>query len=84
LMLQNEIYTKDRQKFLGQEVEVLVEMRSMKDANKLKGRTRCWKNVIFSGDDAQIGSLQKVQIHSFMNQTLIGEVVSESKIPIIA
>jgi len=83
LTLQNEIYAKDRERFLGKEVEVLVEMRSIKDANKLKGRTRCWKNVIFEGSDALIGTLQKVRIHSFIHQTLIGTVASESKIPLV-
>ena len=76
LALQNEIYAKQRQEFLGQDIEVLVEMRSIKDSGHLKGRTRCWKNVIFPGSDALIGTLQTVRIHSFSHQTLIGELKS--------
>lgn len=72
--LQEEIYAKHRYAFLGKEVEVLVEKRSLKDNNVLKGRTRCWKNVIFQGDDALIGTLQNVKIHSYSHQTLIGEL----------
>lgn len=75
ITLQNEIYTKQRQEFLGTEVEVLVESCSMKDTQTLKGRTRCWKNVIFPGSTSFIGTLQKVKIHSFSHQTLIGEIV---------
>lgn len=71
--LQNDIYAKQRQELLGQEVEVLVETCSIKDSGQLKGRTRCWKNVVFPGSDALIGSLQKVKIHSYSHQTLIGE-----------
>ncbi len=62
-----------RQSFLGQEVEVLVEKQNFKDNAFLKGRTRCWKNVLFHGDPSLIGTLQQVVIHSYNNQTLIGE-----------
>lgn len=75
LELQNGIYTKERQALIGSVVEVLVEAPSMKDETMLKGRSRCWKNVIFRGDKALVGSLQKVKIESFTNQTLIGEVL---------
>jgi len=73
--LQDEIYAKHRQEMLDQEVEVLVEKRNFKDDSLLKGRTRCWKNVIFPGGEELIGSLQQVKVHSFTNQTLIGKIV---------
>ncbi|MBS0615945.1 MAG: tRNA (N6-isopentenyl adenosine(37)-C2)-methylthiotransferase MiaB [Verrucomicrobia bacterium] len=79
LELYQEIAGADRQKMLGQEVEVLVERRN-RDEKHLKGRTRCWKNVIFSGGDELIGTLQKVKVHSYSHQTLIGDLV-EGKIP---
>lgn len=75
LQLQDQIYAKQRQKFLGQTVEVLVEKRNFKDDRFLKGRTRCWKNVLFEGRDEWIGTLQQVLIHSYSHQTLLGEVV---------
>jgi tRNA-2-methylthio-N6-dimethylallyladenosine synthase len=77
--LQDEITAKKRGLFLGQEVEVLVESTSLKDDNLFKGRTRCWKNVLFpAGDKTEnqlVGTLQRVKIHSFTNQTLLGNLV---------
>ncbi len=57
---------------LGAEVEVLVEKRN-RDEQHLKGRTRCWKNVLFAGDDSLIGTLQKVKVNGFTHQTFLGE-----------
>lgn len=74
--LQETISAKHRQAFLGQEVEVLVESQNFKDDNFLKGRTRCWKNVLFRGDVRLIGTMQRIKIHSFSNQTLLGESIS--------
>jgi tRNA-2-methylthio-N6-dimethylallyladenosine synthase len=73
MLLQDEIYAKQRGSLLGQTVEVLVEKRSFKDNRFLKGRTRCWKNVLFEGEDDLIGTLQQVEIHSFSHQTLLGK-----------
>lgn len=71
--LQNEISNEERQQMLGNTFEVLVE-RFNKDGEKLKGRTRCWKKVIFDGDESLIGTLQQVKVHSYSHQTLIGEI----------
>lgn len=73
LALHNEICQEDRQAMLGKEVEVLVEKRNREEAF-LKGRTRCWKNVVFKGDDQLIGTLQTVKVHGFNHQTLLGEL----------
>ena len=73
LALQEGITARQRQEMLGKEVEVLVEAHNFKDHSLLKGRTRCWKNVLFAGDEALIGTLQNVKIHSYTNQTLLGE-----------
>jgi len=70
LSLHNEIVAEERQAMLGQEVEVLVERRN-RDETTLKGRTRCWKNVSFSGDDSLIGTLQRVKVHGYSHQTLL-------------
>ncbi|QVL57258.1 MAG: tRNA (N6-isopentenyl adenosine(37)-C2)-methylthiotransferase MiaB [Simkaniaceae bacterium] len=70
IALHDEITTEERQGLLGQELEVLVERRNRD--GQLKGRTRCWKKVIFPGEDTMIGTLQKVKIHSYNHQTLIG------------
>ena len=73
LDLQNEISNVERQQMLGTSYEVLVE-RFNRDGRKLKGRTRCWKKVIFDGDESLIGTLQKVVVHSYSHQTLLGEL----------
>lgn len=75
LALQEPIYKRERLAFLNKEVEVLVEKPNFKDEAFLKGRTRCWKNVLFRGDDALLGTLQRVKIHSINHQTMIGERV---------
>lgn len=75
LKLQEEINARQRQDFLGMEVEVLVELENFKDKSLLKGRTRCWKNVLFPGDPKLIGSLQRIKIHSYSNQTLLGDLL---------
>ncbi|MBF5058552.1 tRNA (N6-isopentenyl adenosine(37)-C2)-methylthiotransferase MiaB [Candidatus Neptunochlamydia vexilliferae] len=71
MTLHESITAEERQSLLNQELEVLVERRNRD--GQLKGRTRCWKKVIFPGDESLIGTLQNVQIHSYNHQTLIGE-----------
>ena len=80
LQLQDGIYRRDREALVGSPVEVLVERTSDKDPGLLKGRTRCWKNVIFPGDASLIGTLQYPTIRSFRHQTLIGECETHAKI----
>lgn len=75
LKLQDNISTKHRQALLNTEVEILVESLNFKDSSLIKGRTRCWKNVLCEGPESLIGTLQTVQIHSYNNQTLIGKRV---------
>lgn len=70
IQLHEEITAEERQSLLGEELEVLVERRNRD--GQLKGRTRCWKKVIFPGDDALIGTLKKVKIHGYNHQTLLG------------
>ena len=74
LQLHSEIASKQLAGLLGSEVEVLVE-RKNRDEEHLKGRTRCWRNVIFKGDESLVGTLQKVKLHSFTHQTLHGELI---------
>jgi tRNA-2-methylthio-N6-dimethylallyladenosine synthase len=74
IALHEEISSEQRHSFLGNEAEVLVE-RKNRDG-QLKGRTRCWKKVIFPGDDSMIGTLQRVRLHSCNHQTLIGDLAT--------
>lgn len=87
LTLHSEICAEERQDMLGSEIEVLVEGRN-KDHSLLKARTRCWKNVLLPGAPSLIGSLQKVKIHSYSHQTLMGDIVvapcvNEKGIPLL-
>jgi tRNA-2-methylthio-N6-dimethylallyladenosine synthase len=74
LDLQIQIGNEERQQMLNCTYEVLVE-RLNKDGRQLKGRTRCWKKVIFEGDESLVGTLQQVRIHSYTHQTLLGQIV---------
>ncbi len=74
MALQDQIYAKQRQALIGQQVEVLVEKRSRKNPAHLKGRTRCWKSVLFASEKDLIGTLQKVTVHGYSSQTLLAEL----------
>ncbi len=78
LDLHNEISSELMQERVNTEMEVLVESRSK--SGQLKGRTRCWKKVIFSGGDELIGTLQRVKITGCNHQTLIGEKLSPASL----
>jgi tRNA-2-methylthio-N6-dimethylallyladenosine synthase len=78
LSLHSEICAEERSEMLGSHIEVLVERRN-RDEKHLKGRTRCWKNVIFTGDDSLIGTLQTVHVKGFSHQTLIGDIVPSTE-----
>ena len=54
LDLQEGINATQRQEILDQVVEVLVEKNNFRDDSLLKGRTRCWKNVLFPGNNSLI------------------------------
>jgi tRNA-2-methylthio-N6-dimethylallyladenosine synthase len=76
MALQEEISQGQRESMLGQELEVLVERENLKESQFMKGKSRCFRKVIFPGDETMIGTLQRVKVHSFSHQTLIGEIVS--------
>lgn len=82
LDLQAELSSQERQGMLGSTVEVLVERRN-KGEKFLKGRTRCWKNVIFEGPDAVIGTLQQVKVTGFSHQTLHGELMGHTALNLL-
>jgi tRNA-2-methylthio-N6-dimethylallyladenosine synthase len=64
--------TERAQRFVGREMEVLVEGASRTDPSRLRGRTRHNKVVNFGGL-ATPGDLVPVQITSATSQTLAGE-----------
>ena len=72
--LQKGITNEERSSMLGNTYEVLIE-RFNKDGKLLKGRTRCWKKVIFEGKANMIGTLQPVKVHSLSHETLRGDLL---------
>jgi tRNA-2-methylthio-N6-dimethylallyladenosine synthase len=60
------------QRFVGRELDVLVEGSSRTDAERLRGRTRHNKVVNFSGL-ASPGEITRVRIDAATSQTLAGE-----------
>ncbi len=73
LTLHDEICAEERQEMLSSVIEVLVEKRT-RDGKHLKGRTRCWKNALFTGDDSLIGTLQQLKVNGYSHQTLMCEL----------
>ncbi len=63
--------TERAQRFVGREMEVLVEGTSRTDATRLRGRTRHNKAVNFDGD-AQPGEFVSVEIKDATSQSLGG------------
>jgi tRNA-2-methylthio-N6-dimethylallyladenosine synthase len=63
--------TEQAQRFVGRQVEVLVEGTSRTDETRLRGRTRHNKAVNFEGTAAP-GELVEVEVESATSQTLTG------------
>lgn len=74
LAIQKNISIEQYAELIGTSVEVLVENHTSEE-NKLKGRTRCWKKVAFTGGPHLVGTLQQVKIHGYKHQTLLGKIV---------
>jgi len=63
--------TEKAQRFVGREIEVLVEGTSRTDATRLRGRSRHNKAVNFEGT-AKAGEFVDVEISKATSQTLMG------------
>jgi tRNA-2-methylthio-N6-dimethylallyladenosine synthase len=68
------------QRFVGREMEVLVEGTSRTDESRLRGRTRHNKAVNFEGTAAP-GELVSVEISEATSQTLLGAERLLSRVP---
>lgn len=71
-MIQKRRYTR----YLGREVEVLVEGVSARSEADLTGHTRCQKVVNFPKSNCQLGDLVNVYIEEIRHHSLYGEVTS--------
>lgn len=67
-------------RYLGQNVEVLVEGRSQRNPERLSGRTRSNKIVNFEGAEELIGKLVNVDVQAANAWALRGSL-SQSKVP---
>ena len=68
----DEIRQRKLQDYVGRRMEVLVEGYSRRNTERLEGRTRCNKIVIFEGGDRFIGQVLEVEIESATKTTLYG------------
>lgn len=73
LALVNDIGAKHYQNLVGQNVEILVEGPSKKNAARMMGRTRCNKIVVFEGSDRHRGQLMNLKIERAGSFTLYGD-----------
>lgn len=72
--LQKEISQKQNQRFVGKELEVLIDGYSKKDKAKLKGKTRTNKTVVLDKKEDFLGSFKQVKIISANPWTLFGQL----------
>ena len=75
LSLVNEIAARRFQHFVGHRVEILVEGPSKRNPERLTGRTRCNKIVVFEGSDRHLRQIMDVNITRTGSFTLYGDPV---------
>jgi tRNA-2-methylthio-N6-dimethylallyladenosine synthase len=66
---------RQHEKFVGRQVQILVEGPSKRNAARLMGRTRCNKIVVFDGSSRHLDRLLDVKIQRAGTFTLYGEAV---------
>ena len=74
LDLHDKILKEQSNKILNKNFEVLIERYNKDQKFFLKGRTRCFRKVIFKGDENMIGSLKQIKLKKFKHQTFIGSI----------
>jgi len=73
LKVVNEVAAQRYDCFIGRQVEILVEGPSKKNRERLTGRTRCNKIVVFDGAARHIGQVMEVRVVKAGSFTLYGE-----------
>ena len=69
----NEIAARKYKKFVGRQVQILVEGPSRKNPARMTGRTRCNKIVLFDGNNRHRGQLMDLKITRAGSFTLYGD-----------
>jgi tRNA-2-methylthio-N6-dimethylallyladenosine synthase len=72
LELVNEIAARKYDRFIGRQVQILVEGPSKKNAARYTGRTRCNRIVLFDGNERHRGQLLDLKIERTGSFTLYG------------
>lgn len=75
LALVNEIARESYQHKVGETMDVLVEGLSRRNVNRLQGRSRCNKIVLFEGPSAWVGTIRKFRIVRAGQYSLYGEPI---------
>ena len=78
IKLQEEISADINQDAIGTTASVLVEGDSRRDAEQYHGKTDTFKTTVFPKENAQVGDIVNVEIHSATAHTLIGEIVASN------
>jgi tRNA-2-methylthio-N6-dimethylallyladenosine synthase len=63
-------------RFVGQEVEVLVDGTSPRDQSRVVGKTREFKNAVFPGRPEWVGTLRRLRVTESRGVTLFGEPIA--------
>lgn len=75
IALQEKISGEINQSKIGTTVPVLVEGDSRRDIEQFHGKTDTFKTTVFPKENAQVGDIVNVKIHSATAHTLIGDIV---------
>jgi tRNA-2-methylthio-N6-dimethylallyladenosine synthase len=75
--LQHEVSAQVNDRWIGREVEVLVESTARKNPAQLYGKSDEFKTVVFANDGTPPGTLRKVRIVGATPITLLGEAVDQ-------
>lgn len=73
LNLVNEIAAKRYQKLVGKQVQILVEGPSKRNADRMMGRTRCNRIVVFDGSERHRGQVMDLKVVRTGSFTLYGD-----------
>ncbi len=73
LNLVNEIAAKRYQKLVGKLVQILVEGPSKRNADRMMGRTRCNRIVVFDGSERHRGQVMDLRVVRTGSFTLYGD-----------
>lgn len=77
IQLQKDISGRKNRELVGKTFEILVDERSKRDENKLKGKTKSNKTVIIEGDKNLLGRIVSVKIDDADSFTLFGSHASK-------